>query len=404
MGTELKRVAILIETSTTWGAELVAGVAEYARQRGKWSMFVEPRGRHERLRLPRDWRGDGIIARVTHPLLAEDVKSSGLPAVNVSWIQLRDYAIPQVTADEIAVGKLAAQHFLDRGFRHFAYFGPDPRHGYEDRLGPTFAAAIASAGGACHVYQARRSSGSRVGWLAEIADLIPWLRSLPKPAALLTWNDIRARQVTEACRESGLSVPEDVAVLGGEYDALNSEVSIPPLSSIDHNPRRVGYEAASVLESMMEGQEPPREPVLVPLRGVIQRQSTNTLAIDDRPLAEALQFIRMNLHRPIGVGDVVEATALSRRLLEQRFQKALGRSPAAEIRRVRIERAKQLLSDTRMSVAQVALASGFNFVEAMNVVFRREVGVTPTQYRRQTSASTLKHDALSQAKSLGVRG
>lgn len=394
MSTELKRVAILIETSTTWGAELVAGIAEYARQHGKWSMFVEPRGRYERLRLPRDWRGDGIIARVTHPLLGEDLKASRLPAVNVSWIRLRDLAIPQVTADEVAVGKLAAQHFLDRGYRNFAYFGPDARHGYEDRLGPTFSAAISQAGGACHVYQARRSSGNRRGWLAEISDLIPWLRSIPKPAALLTWNDIRARQVTEACRESGLCVPEDVAVLGGEYDALTSEVSIPPLSSIDHNPRRVGNEAARVLNSMMDGQPPPSEPVLIPLRGVIQRQSTNTLAIDDRPLAEALHFIRMNLHRPIGVGDVVEATTLSRRLLEQRFQKAIGRSPAAEIRRVRIERAKQLLSDTRLPVAQIAITSGFNFVEAMNVVFRREVGVTPTQYRRQTSSASLKHDAL----------
>jgi LacI family transcriptional regulator len=393
MGLELKRVAILIETSTTWGAELVAGIAEYARRHGKWSMFVEPRGRYERLRLPRDWQGDGIIARVTHPMLGEDILASKLPAVNVSWIRLRDVAIPQVTADEVAVGKLAAQHFLDRGYRSFAYFGHDSRLGYEDRLGPTFAEAIEKAGGRCEVFEARRSSGSRNGWLAEIAALIPWLRSLPKPSALVTWNDIRARQVTEACREAGICVPEDIAVLGGEYDALNSEVSIPPLSSIDHNPRRVGNEAARVLDSMMEGNPAPSEPVLVPLRGVIQRQSTNTLAIDDRPLAEALHFIRSNLHRPIGVGDVVEASALSRRLLEQRFQKALGRSPAAEIRRVRIERAKQLLTETQLSVAQVALASGFNFVEAMNVVFRREAGVTPTQYRRQTSSASLKHDA-----------
>jgi LacI family transcriptional regulator len=289
---------------------------------------------------------------------------------------------------------LAAQHFLDRGHRSFAYFGPDSRLGYEDRLGPTFAECIRQSGGVCQVFEARRSSGNRRGWLAEISDLIPWLRSLPKPSALLTWNDIRARQVTEACREAGICVPEDIAVLGGEYDALTSEVSIPPLSSIDHNPRRVGREAARVLDSMMEGNPAPTEPVLVPHRGVIQRQSTNTLAIDDRPLAEALHFIRMNLHRPIGVGDVVEATSLSRRLLEQRFQKTLGRSPAAEIRRVRIERAKQLLTDTQLSVAQVALASGFNFVEAMNVVFRREVGITPTQYRRQTSSASLKHNAL----------
>lgn len=394
MNLELKRVAILIETSTTWGAELVAGIAEYVRRRGKWSMFVEPRGRYERIRLPRDWQGDGIIARVTHPLLAEDIKESGLPAVNVSWIRLRELDIPQVTADEAAVGRLAAQHFLDRGYRNFAYFGPDTRMGYEDRLGPTFSERIATQGGHCEVFEARRSSGNRRGWLAEISALIPWLRSLPKPTALLTWNDLRARQVTEACREAGICVPEDIAVLGGEYDALTSEVSIPPLSSIDHNPRRVGNEAARVLDLMMAGEPAPREPVLIPLRGVIQRQSTNSLAIDDRPLAEALHFIRTNLHRPIGVGDVVEATSLSRRLLEQRFQKALGRSPAAEIRRVRIERAKQLLTDTQLSVAQVALASGFNFVEAMNVVFRREAGLTPTQYRRQTSSASLKHDAL----------
>ncbi len=171
MKLELKRVAILIETSTTWGAELVAGIAEYARQHGKWSMFVEPRGRYEKLRLPRDWQGDGIIARVTHPLLGEDLKASKLPAVNVSWIRLRNFEIPQVTADEVAVGRLAAQHFLDRGHRSFAYFGPDSRLGYEDRLGPTFAECIRQGGGHCEVYEAKRSSGSRRGWLAEINDL-----------------------------------------------------------------------------------------------------------------------------------------------------------------------------------------------------------------------------------------
>jgi LacI family transcriptional regulator len=367
------RIAVLVETSTSWGTQLVEGIASYAHEQGPWFFYLEPRGRYERLRLPTNWNGDGIIARVTTEALAREIVASRIPAVNVSWYGFGAESIARCTVDEKLCGRLAAEHFLERGYSHFAYCGPLRRPGYVDRFGQSYCDAVRAAGHDCSVHRPRQSSRDPRDWSTQLTNLSAWLEGLPKPLGLLAWNDVRGRQVTEACQYAGISVPEEVAVLGAEDDALMAAVSNPPLSSIDVSSKRVGYQAARLLSRLMRGKKRPSRPVLIEPSGIISRQSTDTLAIDDADLAAGLRFVRENAHRGIQVADVVDHVHLSRRILEQRFKQLLGRLPAAEIRRVRIERARRMLVETELAMPQIASACGFNQPEVFTRTFRREV-------------------------------
>jgi LacI family transcriptional regulator len=187
-----------------------------------------------------------------------------------------------------------------------------------------------------------------------------------------------------ATLDAGLRVPEDVAVVGVDNDELICETSRVPLSSVAVSAERIGFEAASLLERMMKGEAVDVGPLCIPPQGVVVRQSSDVLAIEDENVADALRYIADNAHKPIGVEDVLDHLTISRRQLEKRFQTVLGRSPAAEIRRIRIEKAKHLMDSTNLPLSRIAERSGFHDVSFLGKSFRRETGMTPTQYRRRT--------------------
>ena len=381
------RVAVLIETSTSWGSQAVRGIVDYVRSRSHWVFLVDWRGLHEQLRLPDNWHGDGIIARVTTRSLARQIESSGMPAVNISWSTVPGSRLPQVASDEVAVSRLAAEHFLERGFRQFAYVGHSDQPNYVDQCGPTFAQVVAEHGYECVCFRPRRNQATSGRRPPRLEELTGWLRGLPKPVAVLAWDAVRGRQVTEACWKSGLHVPEEVAVLAGYNDDLMCEISTPPLSGVNECPERIGYAAAELLDGMMRGKRPPDRPTYIPPAGVVTRRSTDTLAHADPDLVRALRFIREHADQPIRVNDVVETVSVSRRSLEQRFVLELGRSPAAEIRRVHLQRAMELLSRTDLPIPAIASGAGFLHPEVMTRAFCRELGYSPTAYRRQSRPS-----------------
>jgi LacI family transcriptional regulator len=384
MAVQTPRVAVLIETSTSWGSQAVRGVVDYARSRGHWVFQLDWHGVHEQRRLPPDWRGEGVIARVTSLPLARQIRSLRVPAVNISWSTVPHTSLPQVATDERAVSRLAAEHFLERGFRHFAYVGDPDQLNYVDRCGPMFAQSVAGYGCECISFRSARTTPASRHHPPRLDELAGWLRRLPRPVAVLAWDALRGRQVTEACWESGIRVPEEVAVLAGYNDDLMCEISTPPLSGIDQCPERVGYAAAEMLDALMRGNRPPDRPKYIPPAGVVTRRSTDTLAHDDPDMVNALRFIREHADQPIRVKSVLEMVAVSRRSLEQRFLLELGRSPAAEIRRVHLQRAMELLSRTDMPIPEIASASGFLHPEVMTRIFRRELGFSPTAYRRRS--------------------
>jgi LacI family transcriptional regulator len=376
-----RRVAILIDTSTSWGVRLIKGINRYAQEVGNWLIHVEPRGRYEIFGVPTGWSGEGIIARITREELADEIVATGLPAVNVSWFPYQGRMIARCTVDEQESGRISATYFLSNGFERFAYCGTLDRPGYVDKFGESYKSVLAAAGYECHMY-APPAGQKPSAWNVHLASLVKWLRALPKPVALLCWNAARGRQVTEACHYAGLRVPDQVAVLGGEYDELMSHISNPPLSTLDQPSEQVGYAAAEMLAAMMSGRKPPAQPLLFAPTRIAVRHSTDTLAIDDALVREALELIRQRAPQGICVADVVRRLSVGRRTLEQRFIRLMGRTPAAEIRRVRIEEAKRLLIDTDKAIASVARASGFSQQDLFSRTFRRAVGVPPSEYRR----------------------
>ena len=381
----IPRIAVLVDTSTGWGRRLIRGVVGYVHKHEAWNLWVHACGQDHSMRLPPGWKGEGIIARVSDEATARHVAEAGVPVVNVSGIELREWSFCRVTTDLRAAGRLAAEHLLDCGLQHFAYAAL-PRLAYVQQQYQGFSDALREAGHPCPNYQPSFSPNSRKGLSSQERELAQWLKSLPKPIGILAWATMLGRQLIEICQQIGLHVPEDVAILGGDYDDLLCETCMPSLSGVAVPSEQVGYEAALHLERLMRGEKSPASAMLIEPQGVVARHSTDILAIEDDDLAKAIRFIRDHAAEPIEVADVLEAVAISRRRLERGFEKVLGRSPACEIRRRHVERAKRLLTETDMQIPDVAEASGFGSSTYFTFIFHREVGLSPLKYRTATRA------------------
>ncbi len=389
-----QKVALLIDTATTWGSGLIEGIADYAHNSADWHLFLGPYGKYDRMRLPANWDGDGVIARVTSQELADELVERGLPTVNVSWYTFNEDKIPRCTCDEADIARRAARYFLDRGFRQFAYCGSAIRANYFDRVALAFQEELQHRSHRCYTYNPRVDPEGFFPSREELESLVEWLVDLPRPIALLAFDSIQARYVTEACQVAGIGIPHEVAVLGGEYDFLSSTVSRPLLSSIDHSPFRVGTAAAQLLSDLLNGAPIPSEPILLPGTRIITRQSTDTVAVTDDLLAACVRFIKDHCHERIQVRDILRAVPISRRAMEKGFRKHLGRSPAEEIRRVRVGNAVTLLCDTAWPMTKIAAECGFERVELLTRAFRRELDVTPSQFRKQLARDRANADDL----------
>lgn len=379
----LPHVAVLVDTATGWGRRLVRGVVNYS-QRGCWYLWIKSGGQESPLWLPPDWRGDGIIARIGTQAAARRVRAAGVPAVNISAIELPAVDFPRVATDLVAAGRLAAEHLLDRGFVHFAYYGLTHR-AYVDRHYHGFAQAVAPVCNDCPFFGTTfdAGAGARTAWSTRQRGLARWLNTLAKPVAVVTWTTELGRELIHACRREGLLVPEQVAVLAADNDDLLCEACSPSLSGMALTSERIGFAAAELLDRLMGGEPPPGGPLLLEPTGVVARQSTDTLAVNDPDLACALAFIRSHATEPIRVQDVLREVPVSRRWLERRFREVLGRGPAAEIRRVRLARAKRLLAETDLPIPEVARLAGFSSREYLAAVFASELNLSPRQYRNR---------------------
>lgn len=377
------KVALLIETSNAYARGLLQGIVGYLREHRRWSLHLSEHNRGDRAPAwISEWKGDGIIARVENAAIAEALQGLKVPIVDTSAARLIP-SLPWFETDDGAVANLAAEHLSERGFRNFAYAG-DSRFNWSRWRQEHFENCIRAAGHPCHVFEPSRSVAPDDA--QAIDELARWIRQLPKPIGIMACYDFRGQQVLDACRRIDVAVPDEVAVIGVDNDELLCELSDPPLSSVLPNTYRTGYEAAELLDKMMGGARSKGEARLIPPAGVVTRQSTDVLAIHDRNIARAIHFIRKSASSGINVQDVIKAVPQSRRLLEQRFQKLLGRTPHQEIVRVQLERVKQLLSQTHLSLEEISERAGFAHVEYLSVVFKRETGMPPSKYRAQNKA------------------
>jgi LacI family transcriptional regulator, galactose operon repressor len=403
------RVALLIESSRAYGRRTLFGVARYVREHRPWSIFLQERSLGETCPTwLKDWKGDGIIARVESRQIANGIRKLGIPAVDVRYL-LKNLGLPSVRPDDAAAARLAFEHLRERGFRHFAFCGFNGAD-YSDVRRDSFLECAARANLPCHVYtdpvRMRKASTQEyeVRGLRDGEHVAHWLSELPKPVGLMACNDIRGQQVLNACRTAGISVPDEVAVIGVDNDEMLCELADPPLSSVSLDTERIGYEAASLLDQMIAGKEPKQSLILVQPVGVITRRSTDVLAIEDRHITMATQFIRERACEGIDVSDVLKVVPLSRSTLERRFYRVLGHSPKEEILRTRLARAKQLLAETDFSLAQVADKVGFEHPEYLSVIFKKKTNLTPGEFRAQArvAASTdrFAHDAAAPVPAL----
>jgi LacI family transcriptional regulator len=291
--------------------------------------------------------------------------------------------ISEVRADSYAAGRIAADHLLERGFVHFAFCGFHGRI-WSQRRREGFHACLQEHPCLSYgVYDPPRRKLA-LPWDLERPLLINWLRTLPKPVGIMACNDVRGRHVIEAALAAGLRIPDDVAVVGVDDDQLLCNMANPPLSSVVLNLEHAGYRAAELLDGLMGGRTKQPQQIKVEALWVAARRSTDIVAVGDRHVAAALRFIRDNFRQAIAIENVVEAAAISRRNLEIRFQRILGRSIREEIQRARLTWSKKLLLETNLSVEKIANDSGFSSLSYMSSVFRRVLDIAPAQYRLQS--------------------
>lgn len=377
------RIALLISSALGYSRNVLRGIKSYASPDRNWvAHYADP------LVTPLEtvaaWRPAGIIAALAKAEALVSIAKLGIPTVNVSSA-LSDNRFVRVNTDNRAIGEMVGKYFLDLGFKRFGYIGLAGRE-YSNQRELGFRKAIQAAGKDVLTLTDSTNRSDMRGvrsWSTLDEPMRQWIARLGRPVAVMTCNDWQGMQLSEMCRYAGLRVPEDVAIVGVDNDDLICDLCNPPLSSVAVPGERVGYEAAMLLDQMLQGFKPTKPVVTLAPMGVVTRRSSDTLAIEDSDVAAAVRFIRLNAHRPMGVEDILEDVHISRRSLERRFRQLLGRSPLEEIRRSHVERAQSLLAGTDLSMPAIARKSGFISAERLSVIFRQETGMTPTAYRRQ---------------------
>ena len=382
-GRELRHVALIVESAVAPRRMMLSGVARYIQEHEPWAVYLKPFGVEKSLpKWLAEWKGDGIIAAVKDPA-SDTVMHRGIPVVDVVGA-FHHEEVPLVHTNDRSVGRLGAEHLLERGFRNFGFceyagefWSEERRDGFEKTVRPK--------GFDCAIYRMPMpgpGAGGPEQWEQQQRSLSAWLKELPKPVGVMASNDLMGQQLLEACQRLKIRVPEHVAVIGADNDEPICRIASPPLSSVIINDHQRGYEAAALLDRMMAGAPAPREPIYVEPVGVETRASTDIMAIDDTTVVEALRYLREHCCDRINVDDVVREVPISRSVLERRFRKIVGRSINSEIVRLRINRAIELLTETALELKVVAQRAGFGTQSYMNAVFQAKVGKTPGSFRR----------------------
>jgi len=375
------QVALLVETSLASGREILRGIARFLQEHEPWLVHLEPRGLTELLpEWLNTWQGDGIIARVHSPEVVTAVRAVGVPCVDVLGL-VADAGIPLVHVDDNSVGCLAADHFLKRGYAHFGFLGIRDEN-WSLRREAAFRGRIQQTGGKCSSLDFTRHEWQRTARTELREQLANWVISLPKPAAVMLASDQLGVLFVEACQGAGLRIPEEIAILGVDNDEPLCMVQHPTLSSIDPQHGNMGYEAAKLLQRMMQGDAPPNAPLLLPAGAIIERQSTSADAVTDPIVSAALTFIRQHACDGMRVEDVVAHVGVSRSALQNRVRQTLGRTVHDIILHVRLDRAKELLLETNLPLADVAQRAGFRHQEYLSAIFRKHLDTTPGRFRR----------------------
>ncbi|MEM1062419.1 MAG: DNA-binding transcriptional regulator [Planctomycetota bacterium] len=383
-------VALAVETSKSFGRGLLVGIGRYAQVNDRWSLLVEDRGLDDE--FP-DWirreTCDGLILRGRDRFIMRDVLARGIPTVCVGEDDPDEATA--VENDDGQTGRLGAEHLLEKGFRRLAFAGID-NYGWSITRKGSFARFAARNGIECEEFVLPRRPDAPPDW-GEIRPLIrEWLSNVRKPVGVMACYDVLGQQLTRECRDLGIGVPDEIAILGVDNDETICELCDPPLTSVALDTVKIGFEAAATLDAMMRGESRQGKTSVRPL-GVVERGSTDGTAVTDQDVANAMGYIRRFATRGIDVSDVVKHVCVSRRTLERRFKEQIGSSPSREIARHKLERVRLMLVETDRKLDVIARECGYQYTAHMIASFKAAMGSPPGEYRQnfreQTAASSV---------------
>lgn len=380
------KIILLIDFAEEYSKALLKGIAKYSREHGPWIFCRMPLFHRETvgiegiLKWALEWGTDGIIGQFYNDPNIGKIINAGIPVIAQDFKKRFD-EIPNITGAHREAGEMGADYFLKKGFKHFAFYGfkdivwsQERAEGFEDR--------VTQAGYKVHYFEHKMARQSEL-WYYRPASIGKWLKSLPKPIALMACDDNQGQHITEACRLYGIRIPEEMAVLGVDNDEMICEFSDPPLSSISQDAEKGGYDAARLLDHLIKNGMHDFHDIIVKPTQVITRHSTDIYATNDDHIATSLKYIHQNIDKNLHVDEVVKQVPLSRRALEKRFLEVMGYPIYKYIYNLRIEKFTQKLLDTDMSVFEIALDMGLSDSKNIARQFRQVKGCSPSEYRNQ---------------------
>jgi LacI family transcriptional regulator len=375
-------VALAFQLGLPYLRLILEGILAYARQLGNWRFVLSPETQYLNLDSLTGWDGDGVLAVVETLKQRQAAQRLRCPVVNLTGT-LRDTGLPTVRNDNVLIGRLAADHLLERGFRRFAYYGPEAILYSEERC-RSFTERVAAAGCSCEAFIAPSSLRPNRPWVWNRTELADWLRGLRCPVGLFAANDERARLALEATLSIGRPVPEDVAILGVDDDPVACLLATPHLTSVAPDSERIGSEGAALLDRLMSGRRPPQQPLLIPPRGLVARASTDIMTADDPALRRVLAEIRSRHDQEFSVKQILHHVGISRSTLERLFRRHLQCSPHEFIARVRVAKARELLAvKPPLRLKEIAHQCGFHDTRRLKLVFQNITGLSPRACRSQ---------------------
>ncbi len=385
-----RRVAILYPATVPWFARCVDGIRRYAKQHGEWHLICSPPTLSVAgeialtLRSMKGWTGDAMIIVSGNVRELNQARHLGIPVVNLGGGLAKSHGIPRVKVNDMKAGQMAADHLLECGLRHLAFFGWTDRW-YSERRRQGFCERAAGAGVKVDSFLQPAAEGvERLTWRQRIEGPARWLASLPRPCGVFAAQDYRAQFLVETCEEAGMSIPEDIALIGMDNDETICEHSVPTLTSVSRNSERVGWEAMALLERLIQGAPAPTEDLLLDPDKIVARKSTDRQYCSDALVQKAVDMVRENLGQRVNITNIAERLGVSKRTLELRFQHSVRHSPHEYFTRLRVQHAQTLLQmPQKRTIEQIAVECGFGTSATVYAAFQRHLGDTPAGIRRK---------------------
>ncbi|UDQ99185.1 DNA-binding transcriptional regulator [Lentisphaerota bacterium WC36G] len=376
-----KKIALIFNQDIGYCREVLFGIQEFYLENSNW-IFRNGVSDRKVLKPLLEWQPDGIIGHIFDKNLANELQKLSIPIVNTTKT-IPDCSLTTIDVDHYEVGRLAANYLLQKNFADYGYFGSKLAvfsqlrlQGFSDTLRQNNYEIKTFYGNFLPRLQIEDS------WVKFDKNIEQWLKSLRKPAAVLASNDTPARYLSEICQQLNIKIPDDVAILGVDNNLMECTLATPPISSIEVPAQEIGYQAAELLDKMLHDKIVSND-ISLPPGQIIARRSSDILAVEDGDVATALSFIRTNINRRILVEEVCDKVGISRRQLERKFRRDIGRSIHTEIRSSQISLAKNILRENNKTIQEVSAMCGFNSTRSFTEVFKTATSMTPSEYRNK---------------------